>query len=96
MSRQLNRLWLIAYDIQDHGDRRRIHNILKNHGQRVQYSVFECWLKRDALNRLRKTLQQEIQPGDSIRWYPLCNSCRGKIDWQGKGQQAEDTGYYLP
>jgi CRISPR/Cas system-associated endoribonuclease Cas2 len=30
----MNRLWVIAYDIEDDAVRRRVHDILKNHGQR--------------------------------------------------------------
>ncbi|MFW5443046.1 MAG: CRISPR-associated endonuclease Cas2 [Methylococcaceae bacterium] len=40
------RRWMIAYDISDHRQRRSIFNLLKDHGQRVQFSVFECELSK--------------------------------------------------
>ena len=96
MNRPLQRLWVIAYDIEDDATRCRIHNILKNHGQRVQYSVFECWLNTAAVVTLRQTLQQEIDQSDNIRWYPLCRGCNTDVQWQGKGDSARNEGYYLP
>ncbi len=96
MSRQLEHLWVISYDIQDNGARRQVHNLLKDRGQRVQYSVFECWMKPPAMRELRRQLQEIIQQEDSIRWYPLCDRCRGSVEKQGQGNPAVDPDYYLP
>ena len=86
---------MISYDIEDDKVRRRVHGILKDHGDRVQFSVFECWLNRPELITLRSRLQQEIQDGDSLRWYPLCRWCSQSIDWQGQGAPAEDADFHL-
>lgn len=34
------RRWLVAYDIRDDGRLRRVHDIVRSHGNRLQYSVF--------------------------------------------------------
>ncbi|MGH8477117.1 MAG: CRISPR-associated endonuclease Cas2 [Methylococcales bacterium] len=91
----MSRLWMISYDIEDDKVRRRVHDVLKDHGERVQFSVFECWLDRPELVELRTRLQEEIQDQDSIRWYPLCRWCSRSIEWQGQGLAAEDADYHL-
>ena len=36
---------LVTYDIKDDKKRNKVCNILKDYGNRVQYSVFECYLE---------------------------------------------------
>lgn len=96
-TQNLNRIkrWMIAYDISNHRKRRFIHNLLKNHGQRVQYSVFECELSKQQQHKLRKQLCQHMEAGDSIRWYPLCRWCEPKVSWTGKGQAPKFDRFHL-
>jgi len=89
------KLWVIAYDISDTKIRDRISNLLKNHGKRIQYSVFECWLTSQQLKTLRERLKKEIEPEDQIRWYPLCSWCASKTTWQGSGEFSEDIKYSI-
>lgn len=91
----MSRLWVVAYDIEDDRVRRRVYNILKNHGESAQYSVFECWLTANQLNRLREAVQAEVDSEDSVRWYPLCVWCRDSIDWQGVGEQIDNPAFIL-
>ena len=86
---------MIAYDISDNRKRRNVCNLLLDHGQRVQYSVFECRLKKKQQQRLRQSLSQIIAPQDSIRWYPLCNWCEAAIRWQGTGNNVATDQYHL-
>jgi len=72
----MSRLWMIAYDISDDRIRREVRDILKNHGTRVQYSIFECNLQSRAGDDLHTRLAGLIETNDSIRWYPLCSWCR--------------------
>lgn len=88
-------LWMIAYDISDHKIRRLVSNHLLDHGLRVQYSVFECRLKKKQLQQLRQTLSELIEETDKIRWYPLCNWCEVDIQWQGIGESVETDDYHL-
>lgn len=87
--------YIIAYDISDHGQRRLIHNLLKNHGNRVQYSVFECELNTQQSQQLRAQLCELMAEGDSIRWYPLCQWCQSRLHWSGKGQPLQTDQFYL-
>lgn len=88
-------LWLVVYDISEDKIRKAVHDQLCDHGQPVQYSVFECRLEQQQLQQLRQTLQQLIEEHDRIRWYPLCRCCESGIQWQGIGEPVETNEFYL-
>lgn len=87
--------WLIVYDVSDSRQRHNIHTILKNHGQQVQYSVFECELNKRQLQMLREQLCEAMADDDSLRWYPLCRWCVSRIDWIGRGKAPQLDSFYL-
>jgi len=73
-------LIIVSYDISDDKRRGKLHQLLKNYGRSVQYSVFECALNEKEF----KTLQKEVSKilcrhEDSIIYYPLCEKCAGKV-----------------
>jgi len=77
--------FVISYDIPDDKRRTRIHKVLKNYGERVQYSVFECNLSREHVLRLQHALKEIIkaEEQDSVRFYSLCDACKEKIERVG-------------
>jgi CRISPR-associated protein Cas2 len=91
----MTRLWLVSYDISADTARRRVYNVLKNYGKRVQYSVFECHLSDPQLHLLRNRLLAEIDDSDSLRWYPLCAWCSETVFFQGLGLPPEDEDFFL-
>lgn len=69
-------LWLISYDIADDRRRNQVHETLKNHGRRVQFSVFECELTAGQLGFLRHRLEFVLDASeDSCRLYRVCQAC---------------------
>jgi len=75
--------YIVSYDISNNTIRGRIDKTMKDFGQRVQKSVFECELNAAQLQQLVQLLEKkrrgkEEYPGDSIRIYPLCETCSGK------------------
>lgn len=63
---------VISYDIPDDRRRTKVMKVLKDFGRHVQYSVFECDLKRDDYARLRQRLKKLVNPRqDNIRFYVL-------------------------
>ena len=72
---------LISYDISDDKRRREVAKIMEGYGYRVQYSVFECDLKRQQMKALQKALRPHVKArqGDSIRFYPLPADAVDKI-----------------
>lgn len=84
---------IVSYDISDDKRRNRISKVLKNYGDRVQFSVFECDLTREQLLRMQHALKKIIkeQEDDSVRFYFLCDGCKGKIERIG-GIMPRDEG----
>ena len=65
-------LVVIAFDISDDRQRRRVVKRLQGVGLRVQYSVFECWLRPPQLRKLQRQLARLVESQDRISYYPLC------------------------
>ena len=87
---------VISYDIVDDRTRYRVMKLLKNHGHRVQKSVFECELDERRLLRLREQIQKEIVPeDDSVRYYLLCRACRDRVLVDGFGTPPEEEPEFL-
>ncbi|MFY9725486.1 MAG: CRISPR-associated endonuclease Cas2 [Bryobacteraceae bacterium] len=80
---------LITYDVQtqsDDGKRRlrRVAKVCQNHGQRVQYSVFECLLDAAQWVKLRAELLGIIDPArDSLRFYFLGANWQRRVEHAG-------------
>lgn len=87
-------LIVVSYDLPDDRRRTRLAHALKDFGERVQYSVFEC--RGDRLDLLREKINKLIDPKeDSVRIYRLCQECRGKVEILGLGEAAEDPDVYV-
>jgi len=68
--------YVIAYDIPSDKRRNKVARALEGHGERVQYSVFECRLTAAQFQRLWEELSTLIDDQqDSIRAYRLCAAC---------------------
>ncbi len=55
-------LRLIAYDIAEPKRWRHVCEMCEDHGLRVQYSLFECWLEEDHFTQFWENLQKLIDP----------------------------------
>jgi CRISPR-associated protein Cas2 len=90
-------LVMVSYDIADHKRRCAVSNLLKNFGQRVQRSVFECDISASQLGEVRAGISDCIDAGeDSIRFYAFCSACRSNVEVSGGGTPSEeDDGYYV-
>ncbi|NMB13573.1 MAG: CRISPR-associated endonuclease Cas2 [Firmicutes bacterium] len=72
--------FVVAYDIEDDKRRTKIHKLLKNYGQWMQFSLFECNLTQEEFIKLEYRLEKLIDPErDSIRYYFLCEKCQSKV-----------------
>lgn len=54
------RRWLVAYDIADDGRLRRVHSVVRSHGEPLQYSVFLCDLSTRELFGLKMELRDIV------------------------------------
>ncbi len=65
--------------------------MLKDFGERVQYSVFEANLRPEELEGLRNRLTPLLNTEeDSLRLYPLCSACLAKVEIMGHGMITQD------
>lgn len=86
------RFYTITYDIPDDGRRVKVANVLKSFGERVQLSVFECWLDPQQLLQLRKLLEKKLEPTqDSVRIYPI----GGSVEVLGQGRPTQNPGFLI-
>lgn len=83
------RIFLCTYDVADDKRRTKLFELLKDHGEHVQYSVFLCSLTRSEVKRLSAVVDEIIHQGedqlllvdigsDDIDWTTQL-SCLGKI-----------------
>ncbi len=73
---------IISYDIKSDRRRAKLHKALKDYGTWVQYSVFECDLKKREFLKLRHRLKKLFsdEEEDSLRFYHVCDTCQGGIE----------------
>lgn len=77
--------WVIVYDVADDKRRNKISKILDSKGERVNYSVFECFLTKKEFETLSARINKIIDRGDdSVVYYPICVSCYSKIIYYPK------------
>jgi CRISPR-associated protein Cas2 len=80
-------LYVVSYDIPDTKRRTKLAKALEDFGDRVQYSVFECILDGNLLDKM-------VSLGDdNVRVYTLCANCERaiKVIGQGKVTKSEDV-----
>ncbi len=69
------RWWLICYDVHDPERLRKTAKHLEGYGERMQYSVFRCWLTPTQMQKLRWELTEMLAPEDEVLLIPLCPRC---------------------
>ena len=67
--------WLVSYDVHDPGRLRKCAKHMEGYGERVQYSVFRCWMTKREMERLRWELTEKLDPEDEVMLIPLCGGC---------------------
>ncbi len=88
--------YVISYDIPEDRRRNRVARVLEGHGERVQYSVFECVLTEAQFERLWDELRGLIAPQeDSLRAYRLCPPCAGWVRTVGQAPRIEVPEVYI-
>jgi len=89
---------LVSYDVAT-GDKsgarrlRRVAKICSNHGQRVQFSVFECLVDPAQWVVMRQQLISVIdETEDSLRFYFLGSNWRRKVEHIGAKESIDQEG----
>lgn len=87
-------LHIVSYDIPStpQGDRRRsrLARYLEGIGLRVQMSVFELDINPEKLDSICAAIEERLNTDeDSVRIYPICGTCNGKLVRLGKSAPLE-------
>jgi CRISPR-associated protein Cas2 len=91
-------LVVVAYDVntQSTAGRRRLRRIAKiccSYGQRVQNSIFECWVDPVIWLKLRAAVLAEYdEEKDSVRFYHLGDGWSGRIEHHGAKVSYDPVG----
>jgi CRISPR-associated protein Cas2 len=73
--------YVIAYDVESDKRRTKMANKLKDHGTRVQYSVFELESDEARLREIVAELRKLMQPRtDRLHVFRLCEACYLRSD----------------
>lgn len=63
--------YLVCYDIRDPKRWRKCYKVIKGYGERIQYSVFKCFLSDRKLSELRWELSKVFSNEDSLLIAPI-------------------------
>lgn len=87
---------MIAFDVSDNRRRYRVVRALRDYGDRVQKSVFECRLRplerRSLLARLDRLIDPET---DRLHVFELHESDVARIQVLGVGEVTRDSDYLV-
>ncbi len=87
---------MVSYDVVDDKTRMRLLKFLKNFGNRVQYSVFECELNEEQFEKMKQGVESIInKKEDRVRYYVICKACMKRIVISGWGEVPEDKGFEI-
>jgi len=79
-------IYMICYDISNPKRLRKTAKVLENFGIRIQYSFFQCEIKKNLLQKLTRRVLVEIDLNEDYFFiYPLCEDCSRKPLTDGTG-----------
>jgi CRISPR-associated protein Cas2 len=71
--------WLVSYDVRDEKRLRRVARHMEGYGERLQYSLFRCWLTPREAEKVRWELTQIAAAEDDVLFIPLCGRCHDGV-----------------
>jgi len=87
---------MVSYDIVDDKTRYKVMKFLKDFGNRVQYSVFECDIDEERFKKMKEGIEKLInKKEDRVRYYLICKACIKRVVISGWGEIEEDEGFQI-
>jgi CRISPR-associated protein Cas2 len=78
---------LASYDISDPKRLVKVGKIMKNYGERVLKSVFECNLGEARFQQMKQRIDKVIDHmEDTVRYYFVCEKCASAVEISGLGE----------
>lgn len=91
----MTEFFVFAYDVVSDRRRARIARLLEDEGIRVQKSVFEVRVSPARARSLAERIDRHLDPGDSLRVYPLSPVAVGSVIVVGSGLPPEQGDFLL-
>ncbi len=89
-------LVLVVYDIPDDKRRTKLSKFLEGYGERVQWSVFECFLSLEDMRELYDNVKKRVEPQeDNVRFYWVSKEAVSRILTIGSVSPQAPPQYYL-
>jgi CRISPR-associated protein Cas2 len=89
-------LVVVVYDIPDDKRRTKLSNFLEGHGQRVQFSVFECFLSLEEMRELYVKVRKLVKPvEDNVRFYWISQDAIQRVLTIGSEAPQQPPNYYV-
>jgi CRISPR-associated protein Cas2 len=89
-------LVLVVYDIPDNKRRNKLAKFLEGHGERVQLSVFECFLDLEEMEQLYQQIHKRVKTAeDNVRFYWISHDSVSRILTIGGEQPQPPPKYYV-
>lgn len=87
---------IVVYDISDDKRRTKLSNFLEGYGQRVQWSVFECFITLDEMRVLHQKVKKLVKPEeDDVRFYWLSTEAASMVLTIGSEKPEPPPKYYV-
>ena len=88
---------VVSYDIHDEKRLQKVAKLMKDYGERVLKSVFECTLSDAKFEELKYRVEKLIDPmEDSVRYYFICDKCIKEVTYSGLGMPfIEDHDFFI-
>lgn len=67
--------YLVCYDIRCQKRWRKAYKLICGYGDRLQYSIFRCWLSQKTREKMRWELEQILTREDNLILIRLSSSC---------------------
>lgn len=67
--------YLVCYDIRSPKRWRKAYKLLNGYGERLQYSIFRCWLSPRSREKLRWELEKVLETEDDLLLIRLSHQC---------------------
>jgi CRISPR-associated protein Cas2 len=89
-------LVLVVYDVPDNKRRTKLAKFLEGYGRRVQYSVFECFLTLEEMEKLYGLVRGRIkEEEDNVRFYWVPRDAVARTLTLGSPMPEEPPSVYI-
>ena len=72
---ELKHWYLVCYDSRCQKRWRKAYKLLEGYGERIQYSIFRCWLTQRSREKLRWQLEEILSQEDDLLLIRLSHQC---------------------